>query len=188
MSKKKKYKIIYADPPWFYNPRKNKNTRFRGGANGHYKLMKVQEICDLKVQNICEDNAVLFLWVLFTKLKQGIMVGESWGFELKTLGFSWTKINRVNKKPFFGVGYYTKSNCEVCLLFTKGKVMKPVSNCVSSCVIAERREHSRKPDEVRKGIEQLYGDVPRIELFARKKVEGWDCLGMEIDGFNMRNL
>lgn len=72
--------------------------------------------------------------------------------------------------------YYTKSNCEVCLLGIKGK-LKPITNTISRCIISERREHSRKPDEVRERIVQLFGNLPRIELFARQKQEGWDCWG-----------
>ncbi|MCX4363291.1 MAG: MT-A70 family methyltransferase, partial [Clostridia bacterium] len=95
-----------------------------------------------------------------------------------TLGFSWVKTNPKNGKPFFGVGYYAKSNCEICLMGIKGK-MKPISNAVSSCVISPRREHSRKPDEVRERIVDLFGNVPRIELFARQNTDGWDCWGNE---------
>ena len=106
---------------------------------------------------------------------------QSWGFSYKTLGFSWIKTNKKNKKPFFGIGFYTKSNCEVCLLAIKGKPSNlKKSNYVSSCVISDREEHSKKPDEVRIRINELVGDVPKIELFARKKIEGWDCWGDEV--------
>ena len=77
------------------------------------------------------------------------------------------------------MGYYAKSNCEVCLMGIKGK-MTPISNRVSSCIISPRREHSRKPDIVRERIVELFGDLPRIELFARQTVAGWDCWGNEV--------
>lgn len=84
---------------------------------------------------------------------------------------------------FFGIGYYTKSNCEVCLLAIKGKPSNlKVSNYVSSCIISEKREHSRKPDEARDRITKLVGQVPKIELFARQYAEGWDCWGNEVGG------
>ena len=155
---------------------------------GHYDVMTMEDIYSLNVRKICEDNAVLFLWVTFPKLKEGIKTGESWGFTYKTLGFSWIKLNKKNGKPKFGIGFYTKNNCEVCLLFTKGKVLKPVSNYVSSCVIAKLQGHSVKPSEVRKGIEELYRDFSKIELFSRKKIDGWDCLGNEIDGKDIREI
>lgn len=174
----KQYNIIYADPPWFYNKRKNPTKSFGKGAAGHYNVMKFDEIATLPIPKIADNNCVLFLWVTFPNLKEGVNLFESWGFKYTTLGFSWIKTNPKNGKPFFGIGYYAKSNCEVCLMGIKGN-MKPVSNLVSSCVISPRREHSRKPDEVRKRIVELFGDVPRIELFARQHFAGWDCWGNE---------
>jgi site-specific DNA-methyltransferase (adenine-specific) len=174
----KKYDIIYADPPWQYNARKN-NTKFGRGAGGHYPLMTMEELERLPIPNITSENAALLLWVTFPKLDKQIRLIEKWGFDYKTLGFSWIKTNPKNHKPFFGVGYYAKSNCEVCLLGVKGK-MKPISNKVSSCVISVRQEHSRKPDEVRERIVRMFGDRPRIELFARQHAEGWDCFGNEV--------
>lgn len=175
----KKYSIIYADPPWKYNSRTNKKTKFGGGCGGHYNLMTMNEIEKLPIPQIAADNCVLFLWTTFPYLDDQIKLFEKWGFDYKTLGFSWIKTNPKNGKPFFGVGYYAKSNCEICLMGIKGK-MKPASNKVSSCIIAPRREHSRKPDEVRERIVQLFGDIPRIELFARQTFDGWDCWGNEV--------
>lgn len=179
----KKYDIIYADPPWKYNSRANHKTRFRGGASGHYHLMSMQEIKDLPVKEIASDDAVLFLWTTFPYLKEQLEVFESWGFKYKTLGFSWIKLNPKNKDPFFGVGYYTKSNCECCLLGTRGKVLKPAVNTISSVILAERQEHSKKPDQVRYKIDQMYPDKKKIELFARKKdilLDTWDYWGNEV--------
>jgi len=151
----KKYDIIYADPPWKYNLRANRKTRFRGGACGHYNLMSMKEIADLPIPKISADNAVLFLWTTFPYLKQQLEIFEAWGFVYKTVGFNWIKLNSKNKKPFFGVGYYTKSNGECCMLGTKGKVIKPATNDISSIILSPRRKHSQKPDEARKGIELL---------------------------------
>jgi len=152
------------------------------GVDAQYKTMSLEDIKNLPVQEIADDNCVLFMWVTFPMLLEGLEVINSWGFKYKTLGFSWIKTNPKNGKPFFGVGYYAKSNCEVCLMATKGKVHPMViSNMVSSCIISRRREHSRKPDEVRNKIVELFGDLPRVELFARQKVEGWDVWGNEVD-------
>jgi len=175
-----KYNIIYADPPWKYNSRNNINTRFGGGVFNKYSLMTMEEIKSLPISNLAEENCVLFLWCTFPYLDEQIKLFDYWGFRYCTLGFSWIKTNSKNGKPFFGVGYYAKSNCEICLMGMKGQ-LKPISNKVSSVIISPRREHSKKPDEVRNKIVELFGDLPRIELFAREKVEGWASWGNEIE-------
>ncbi len=117
--------------------------------------MKDEEIAALPVNKIADKNCALFLWTTFPLLDKQIRLFKQWGFTYKTLGFSWIKTNPKNGKPCFGVGYYAKSNCEVCLMGIKGR-MTPISNKVSSCVISPRREHSRKPDEVRESIYTEY--------------------------------
>lgn len=181
----KKYNIILADPPWQYNNRANHKTTFGRGACGHYELMTMDEIKNLPIQSLSKENCALFLWTTFPFIDKQIRLFEHWGFQYRTVGFTWVKTNKNNSKPFFGVGYYTKSNAEVCLLGIKGK-MKPVSNKVSSVIISPRREHSRKPDEVRDRIVELFGDIPRIELFARERVEGWDSIGFDLDGKDIK--
>ena len=179
----KKYNIIYADPPWKYNSRANHKTRFRGGACGHYALMSMDEIKKIPIPKITADNCALFMWCTFPYLADQIKLFEHWNFKYKTVGFTWVKLNKKNKKPFFGVGYYAKSNAEICLLGIKGK-MKPVNNTVSSVIISPRREHSRKPDEARDRIVELFGDIPRIELFSRTKSIGWDIHGDDMNKFS----
>ena len=174
------YSVILADPPWKYNSRANHKTRFRGGACGHYGLMSTQEISELPIADLADENAVLFLWATFPMIQDAFKVIEAWGFEYKTIGFTWAKTNPVSGTPFFGVGYYTKSNAEPCLLATRGNVLKPAVNTVSSLIIAPRREHSRKPDEMYERIEQMYPDAKKLELFARQKRPGWDSWGDEI--------
>lgn len=178
----KKYQIIYADPPWRYrDKRKNPKTdrpRKYGGIG--YPTMAVEEICELPVKNISDDNCILFIWVTFPILEEVFKVIKAWGFEYKTLGFSWIKINKNDGKPFFGIGHYTKSNCEVCLIGLKGKV-KPISDQISSVIISKRGIHSEKPHIIREKIVKLCGDLPRIELFFRYNIPGWDCWGDEKD-------
>ena len=176
----KKYNIIYADPPWSYKDKRDKHPRMCGGAISHYNTMSIEQIKALHIKDLAADNCMLFLWVTFPNLQEGLDVIKAWGFKYKTLGFSWIKTNKNNGKPFFGIGYYTKSNCEVCLIGVKGKPIK-VSNSVSSVIISPRQEHSKKPDQIRDKIVELCGDVPRIELFARKKAEGWDVWGNEVE-------
>lgn len=187
----KKYSIIYADPqpPWKYNSRANHKTRFRGGACGHYDLMSMDDIKSLPIKDITDENCALFLWTTFPYLKEQIEIFNAWGFKYKTLAFAWVKTNKRNGFPFFGVGYYTKSNLELCLLGIKGKI-KPITNKVSQVIVAPRRKHSRKPDEVRDKIVELIGDIPRIELFARssQKVEnGWINVGNDVDGCDIKD-
>lgn len=175
----KKYQIIYADPPWSYRDKRNKHPRICGGALSHYPTMSVEEIKGMTLPLI-DTNCMLFLWATFPCLQEGLDVIRAWGFRYKTLGFSWVKTNKKNGQPFFGIGYYTKSNCEVCLIGVRGRPIKQ-SNMVSSVLIAPRERHSKKPAIVRDKIVQLCGDVPRIELFARDRVDGWDAWGNEVE-------
>lgn len=181
----KKYNIIYSDPCWAYNARNNTGTKFGMGVDGHYKTMTIEQISELPIDKLASDNCAMFMWCTFPYLDKQIELFKKWGFTYKTVGFTWVKTNPKNLKPFFGVGYYTKSNAEVCLLGIKGK-MKPISNKVSSVIISPRREHSRKPDEARERIVELFGDIPRIEMFARQQTPGWDTFGNETNKFNKR--
>ncbi len=175
----RKYNIIYADPPWYYNSRNNPSTKFARGVHGHYSVMKTDEICDLPIKEIVADDAALILWVTFPRLKDGLKVMEAWGFRYVTVAFNWFKTNK-NGNPFFGVGYYSKSNSEIALLGIKGK-MKPASNCVSQVIVSQKEEHSKKPAIVRDKIVELFGEVSRVELFARQRADGWDVWGNEVE-------
>lgn len=178
----KKYNIIYADPPRKYNSRANHKTRFRWWAEWHYKLMTMEEIKQIPIPDMADDNCVLFMWCTFPYLEDQIKLFKHRWFKYKTLWFSWIKTNPKNWQPFFWVGYYAKSNAEVCLMWIKGK-MKPISNKVSSVIIAPRREHSRKLDEARERIVELFWDLPRIELFARTQTPWRDVYGNETNKF-----
>ena len=171
-----KYKIIYADPAWHYQ------TWGEGGnrnVTSKYKTMTMKEICDLPVNDIADENCILFLWVTYPKLLDCIKTIEKWGFKYSTCGFSWIKKNKKADSLFWGLGYWTRSNNEICLLATKGKP-KRVSKSVHQVVYERIREHSRKPDCIRNKIVDLCGDLPRIELFARQKTPGWDVWGNEV--------
>lgn len=170
-----KYQIIYADPPWRYE-----NSGGQGVAENHYKTMSVEEICNLPISTLTDKNAVLFLWVTFPQLAEAFQVIEAWGFKYKTVGFVWIKQNRSGKGFFFGLGYWTRSNAEVCLLATKGKP-KRQSRKISQLIISPLERHSKKPDKTRDLIVELMGDLPRLELFARESTPGWDVWGNEVD-------
>ena len=173
---KKKYRIIYADPAWTFKTYSNKGKG--RSAEKHYSCMKIQDIYNLPVQNISDDNCILFLWVVDPMLPEAIKTIESWGFKYKTVAFTWVKSNKT-KGFFTGMGYWTRANPEMCLLATKGKTNR-LSKAVKQLIISKRREHSRKPDEIRDRIVQLVGDLPRIELFARQRAKGWDSWGNEL--------
>ena len=179
----KKYKIIYADPPWSYRNMGN----IQNNVSKHYKTMTQKQIEELPINNISNKNSILFLWATFPKIQEALNVIKAWGFEYKTIGFTWIKTNRKNNKIFFGVGWYTKSNAEICLIGTKGKSPK-TSNSISSIIISHRREHSRKPDEVRSKIIKFCGNLSRIELFARERIKGWDVWGNEIPKYTQKLL
>ena len=173
----RKYNIIYADPPWSYKTWSEKGSD--RSALQHYKCMSRSDIQNIPVSKICEKDCVLFLWVTFPCLIEGLELIEAWGFTYKTCAFTWVKRNRKSEGWFWGLGYWTRANSELCLLATRGKP-KRISKSVHQIVDARVREHSRKPDEVRDRIVYLCGDIPRIELFARQQIDGWDCWGDEV--------
>lgn len=180
-----KYDVIYADPPWFYNQRMNGHTRFGCGAK--YSLMKTDEICALPVADLAKSSAILFMWATCPLLPDALKVVSAWGFEYKTVGFTWIKLNQMKLTPRFGPGYYSKANAELCLLATRGGILKPATNSISSVVMTPLGEHSRKPDTVRHRIELMYPDAQRIELFARpieslySPFDGWHTWGNQIE-------
>ncbi len=174
----KKYKIIYADPPWTFKTYSKKGKEKKSAEN-HYSCMRLEDIYKLPVKKICDKNCILFLWVTFPMLEKGLETIKEWGFVYKTIGFNWIKTNKKTDSLFWGLGFWTRSNSEICLIATKGNP-KRISKSVHSVIISKIQEHSKKPDEVRNRIVNLCGDIPRIELFAREKVAGWDCWGNEI--------
>jgi N6-adenosine-specific RNA methylase IME4 len=174
----KKYDVIYADPPWTFKTYSPKGIE-KKSAQSHYACMKKEDIQALPVQGIAAEDCVLFLWVTMPCLEEGLELIRKWGFTYKTCAFTWVKQNRKSDGLFWGLGFWTRANAELCLLATRGKP-KRVNKGVHSVVLSHVREHSRKPDEVRDRIVELMGDIPRIELFARQQVDGWDCWGDEV--------
>ena len=111
----KKYRVIYADPPWEYKQSGSaKNSR--GMAKQHYSTMNTTDICNLPVRNIATEDAILFMWATFPNLGEALAVMEAWGFIYKTAAFVWVKTNRKADTLFWGMGAYTRANAEVCLL------------------------------------------------------------------------
>ena len=173
----KKYNIIYADPPWQFSAWSSKAQKH---VTRYYATMDSQEIMALPMEKIAADNAVLFLWATFPTLPIALETIKAWGFTYKTCAFTLVKQYRKSRSLFWGMGYYTRSNAEVCLLATKGKPLPRLSHRVHSVIVSPVEEHSKKPDEARNRITELFGDLPRIELFARQHADGWDCWGNEV--------
>lgn len=169
--------MIYADPPWAYRVWSKKgNGR---SAESHYPTMSIEEIADLPVKKLADENCALFLWVTFPLLKEIWKVIDAWGFTYKSVAFVWIKQNKKADSLFWGMGYWTRANAEICILATKGSP-KRYSKRVHQVIVSHIEEHSKKPEEARRRIEQLMGDVPRIELFARRETPGWDVWGNEV--------
>lgn len=171
----KKYKIIYADPPWRYNDRK-----CNGACENHYSTMNIADICSLPIKDIADDNCVLFLWTTYPMLREAMQLIESWGFKYKSIGFQWVKQNKSGNGFFFGLGRWTRGNTEPCLIAVRGKP-KRIANNISQLIFSPIQNHSQKPEIVKSRIVELMGDLPRIELFAREKTVGWDVWGNEVN-------
>lgn len=172
----KKYQIIYADPPWGHNDKMLKHSFTK---LNHYSTMTTEEICSLPINNLADKNSVLFLWAVSPMLPEALEVIKSWGFKYTTIAFCWSKHTK-NKIKISNLGRWTMGNVEICILAKKGKPQRIIKN-VKQLVESERTTHSKKPDEVRNRIVTLMGDIPRIELFARQKTEGWDVWGNEVE-------
>ena len=173
-----KYKIIYADPAWTFKVYSDKGKD--RSAEKHYKISSIEDMKKLNVQSICDKDCIIFMWATYPNLKEALELMESWGFEYKTTAFTWVKKNKKADSFFFGLGYWTRANPEICLLGTRGKP-KRISKSVRNLIVSRVQEHSKKPDEIRERIVELIGDVPRIELFAREKTKGWDVWGNEVN-------
>ena len=178
-----KFNIIYANPPWSYKTYSNKGKG--RSAENHYKTLSIEDIKNINVQSIADDDCILFLWVTFPCLIEGLETIKACGFTYITVGFCWVKrYPKQTDKWFWGLGFWTRANAELCLIATKGKI-KRISSSVHQIVDTPIEKHSKKPDIIRDKIVELVGDLPRIELFTRERVDGWICLGNEIDGLDI---
>ena len=171
----KKYQVIYADPPWEFGTWGKTGWK---APQRHYNCLPLLDIIAFPIEKLADKDCVLFLWTTYPALQQSFYVIEGWGFHYSTIGFTWVKTTK-NGKYHYGLGFWTRANPEVCLLATKGHP-KRINKGIAQLVVSPVREHSKKPDEVRERIVTLMGNLPRIELFARQQIEGWDCWGDEV--------
>lgn len=176
------YRVILSDPPWIYE-RTSKN----GGAANHYNLMDDSALYGLDVQSVAADDCVLVLWATWPKLTEAFMCCESWGFEYVT-GFPWVKLqeqpfvdlmgDHVTGAPAYGTGFWVRGCTEPILICKRGKPRIPESGHLG--LLSKRFEHSRKPDSIYEYCEAM--DGPYLEMFARRRRDGWDAFGNEVEG------
>ena len=185
-SSSKLFSLVYTDCPWPYNNEMSGQPKWGGRK---YPSMSISDLKALGVREIAAKDSLLFMWATFPKLREAYEVMDAWGFEYTTNGFTWVKVNPKSGGWFSGIGHYTASNAEFVLIGKRGKGLRRINKSVKQVVddgwdevlVAPRGRHSAKPQAVRDRIVQLYGDVPRIELFARQRVEGWDAWGNEVE-------
>lgn len=195
------YSLIYADPPWSYG-----NNASNGAARDHYDTMKLIDLKRLPVWALAAENAVLAMWYTGTHNREAIELAEAWGFTVRTMkGFTWVKLNalaetHINKalaagevEDFYDFldllngqtrmngGNHTRANTEDLLIATRGVGLERRDAGVKQVIYSPLGEHSEKPAEARRRLERLYGEVPRIELFSRSAVPGWDHWGNQAE-------
>ncbi|WP_261666912.1 MT-A70 family methyltransferase [Erwinia mallotivora] len=191
------YQLIYADPPWSYG-----NTISNGAAKNHYSTMSMTDLIRLPVWELAAENAVLAMWYTGTHSEEARELAKAWGFTVRTMkGLTWVKLNQLAEQRFnkalvqqtildfndlldmlnaetrMNGGNHTRANTEDLLIATCGTGLLRASASVKQVIFSCLGEHSEKPAEARYRLEQLYGDVRRIELFARISVAGWECWG-----------
>lgn len=198
------YKVILADPPWRFETYNEKGRKrnpdwrpFKGSPSRHYDTMSLKQIMALPVADCAATDCVLFLWACWPLLPEALMVIDAWGFKYKTAGFDWAKAvlpddrqmelmqdaPPIMPKDEIGMGYWTRSNTEPCLLATRGKP-KRLDAGVRMLIMEPRRQHSRKPPCQYERIERLV-DGPYLELFARNEPRaGWTKWGNEVGKFS----
>lgn len=192
----RKYKLILLDPAWEYEGDPDKPQ----AAGKHYNTMSLDELKDLPVRGLIEDPGVIFVWATGPKLDQAVDLIRSWDFYYRGIAYVWVKttqggkvINGQGIRPSFVksttelvlVGSTDPPDVELVLVGSTGKSGRTIplkTESQGQVVFAPRGEHSEKPDEVRWRIEELFGDIPRLEMFARCKFSGWDAWGLEANG------
>ena len=177
----KKYKVIYADPPWSFNSKKTGGSMTSGSEHQYKSVMTIDELKEMPIPEIADDNCALVMWYVSSQPQEALDLVKAWGFTVRNMnGFVWNKLTK-HGLPHFGMGYYTRAGAECAIIATKGRPSEIVKDHsvrqVRNSVVGK---HSAKPHEFYDDIEKLFGNVPRIELFARNTKEGWDCFGNEI--------
>ena len=184
----KKYNILYIDPPWKYN-----ENWGNGAVIHHYDSLPITQIKDFPVQDLADENCHLYIWTTNPFIREALDLCEHWGFSYKQI-ITWVKTYKSGE-PIMGLGYYYRVCTEHCIFGVRGKlprINKSIKNLITTTInidnedafYALQRKHSEKPPEFRNTIVAHSGDLPRIELFARHTVPGWDCWGLEVGKYD----
>lgn len=178
----KKFKIILTDCPWSYNDPKG-NDPAMGGIQ--YNIMSNQELADLPINEIADKDCLLFFWITMLKLQEAFPIIEAWGFTYTTCAFNWIKTNPKSGGIYSGLGHWVNGNAELCLLAKKGHPKRFEKN-VKQIQMHPRGRHSAKPLVIKDEIVRVAGDLERLEMFAREQTPGWNAIGYDIDGMDIR--
>lgn len=171
-----KFKTILADPPWQFQNRTGKMAPEHKRLS-RYPTMRLEEIKKLPVAEVAEENSHLYLWVPNALLPEGLEVMKAWGFQYKT-NIIWEKIRKDGGPDGRGVGFYFRNVTEMLLFGVRGGNIRtlPPARAQVNLIRSQKREHSRKPDEIIKLIEAC-SPGPYLELFARGERDGWTVWG-----------
>jgi N6-adenosine-specific RNA methylase IME4 len=180
----KRFSLIYADPAWPWSTWSD-SGKVQTAPDNHYDTSPLDEIARLPVAALADEHCALLLWCTWPHIVIGthIEIIRAWGFKPSTCGFLWAKQNPSGDGFDLGQGYWTRSNSETCLLATKGSPLRLAAD-VRQLVIAPVGEHSAKPEEVRRRIERLFTG-PYLELYARRRVDGWTQWGNELPALGL---
>lgn len=174
------YATIYADPPWRFQNRTGKVAPENRKLN-RYETMALEEIKALPVSQIAAERSHLYLWVPNALLPEGLEVMKAWGFEYKG-NIVWEKVRKDGEPDGRGVGFYFRNVTEILLFGIRGsnnRTLAPARSQVN-LIRTQKREHSRKPDEIIPIIESC-SPGPYIELFARGDRDNWAMWGNQAD-------
>lgn len=190
-----RYGVLLIDPPWAFRVW-GRALDSKRSAESHYPTLSAEALLSLPMQKLMKDSCAVFMWATMPHLPEALALGAAWGLVYKTVAFVWVKANRSamgrwtcldeEVNWFTGMGYWTRANAEIVLLFTRGST-KRLSKKVKQVVVAPVSRHSEKPDEVQRRIEQLIAG-PYVEVFARRQRPGWAAIGNEIDGRDIREV
>lgn len=173
-----RFSVIYADPPWKFKVYSGKGKS--RSADRFYDTSSVATIAGMaeQISALVAEDCALFLWAVWPEMPGALEVIKAWGFTYKTVAFVWIKENRSGDGFKWGMGYWTRSNCECCLLATRGNP-KRLARDVHQIIMSPVGSHSRKPEETHVRIERLLAG-PYLELFARRPMAGWTVWGNQI--------